>query len=73
VVADAGYFFDGYGIVEPDLIQLEGQTQAVAIATVDYATNTLTLAEPLSWSAGDGVSLPYGGARPDQGRYERWE
>jgi hypothetical protein len=69
-VADAGYFFDGYGIVEADLIQLEGQSVAVAVAAVDYDTNTITLAEPLSWSSGDGVSLPYQGASPDQGIYE---
>lgn len=72
-VDDAGYFIDGYGMVEPDLIQLEGQTRAVAIAAVDYDTDTLTLAEPLTWSAGDGVSLPYHGARPDQGLHERRE
>ncbi|MBN2191822.1 MAG: hypothetical protein JW751_03315 [Polyangiaceae bacterium] len=72
-VDDAGYFIDGYGIVGPDLIQLEGQTRAVSIAAVDYGTDTLTLAEPLSWSAGDGVSLPYRGARPDQGLHERRE
>ena len=69
-VADAGYFFDGYGIVEADLIQIEGQSVAATIAAVDYATNTITLAEPLSWTAGDGVSLPYHGALPDQGIYE---
>jgi hypothetical protein len=69
-VADADYFFDGYGIVEADLVQLEGQSRAVAIAAVDYDTNTITLAEPLTWSSGDGVSLPYQGARPDQGMHE---
>ncbi|GEM_PF-1880723 len=72
-VADAGYFIDGYGIVEPDLIQLEGQTRAVAIVAVDYDRDTLTLAEPLTWSAGDGVSLPFHGARPDQGLHEHRE
>ncbi|MBN2192491.1 MAG: hypothetical protein JW751_06710 [Polyangiaceae bacterium] len=30
-----------------------------------------TLAEPLTWRSGDGVSLPYGGERPDQGVYEQ--
>jgi len=69
-VADAGYFFDGYGIVEPDMIQIEGETAAAPIASVDYATNTITLAEPLNWSAGDGVGLPYHGTQPDQGVYE---
>ena len=72
-VADAGYFFDGYGIVEADLIQLEGQTQAVGIAAVDYDTDTITLVEPLTWAAGDGVGLPFHGSQPDQGMYESWE
>jgi hypothetical protein len=70
-VEDAGYFFDGYGIVEADLIQLEGQSTAVAIVAIDEATHTIALAEPLTWSSGDGVSLPYQGACPDQGIYER--
>ncbi|MBN1605608.1 MAG: sulfatase-like hydrolase/transferase, partial [Polyangiaceae bacterium] len=33
----------------------------VAISTVDYLARTITLAEPLTWSSGDGVSLPYRG------------
>jgi hypothetical protein len=70
VVADAGYFFAGHGVVEADLVQLEEQSTAVAITAVDYASNTLTLAEPLTWADGDGVSLPYHGSRPDQGAYE---
>ncbi len=72
-VVDAGYFFDGFGIVEADLIQLEGQTQAVSIAAVDYAADTITLTEPLTWTAGAGVSLPFYGSQPDQGMHERWE
>ncbi|MBN1605610.1 MAG: hypothetical protein JW940_03215, partial [Polyangiaceae bacterium] len=60
-VDDADYFFDGYGIVEPDRVQLEGQTRTVAISAVDYLARTITLAEPLTWSSGDGVSLPYRG------------
>ncbi|MFC1609950.1 MopE-related protein [Myxococcota bacterium] len=69
-VIDAGYFFDGYDIVEPDMIQLEGQTVAVPIDAINYATNHITLAEPLSWNPDDGVSLPYHGVLPDQGIHE---
>jgi hypothetical protein len=68
---DAGYFSDGAGLVEGDMLQLEGQTQAVAVSAIDYDARTITLAEPLTWEAGTGVSLPYFGARPDQGAYER--
>jgi hypothetical protein len=70
VVEDAGYFTDGNGLVEGDMIQLEGQGAAVTVTDVDYATSTLVVATPLSWAAGTGVSLPYFGARPDQGAYE---
>ena len=69
-VDDADYFFDGYSIVEPDRVQLEGQTRTVVVAAVDHDTRTITLGEPLTWSSGDGVSLPYRGKRPDQGMYE---
>ena len=67
---DAGYFSDGGGLVEGDMIQLEGQRSAVVVTSVDTAANTLVVATPLSWSAGTGVSLPYLGERPDQGAYE---
>jgi len=38
---------------------------------VDYTGNTLTLEEPLSWSAGLGVHLAYTGDAPDAGAFER--
>jgi len=69
-VDHAGYFSDGHSVVEADMIQLEGQATALMITAVDYATNTLTLATPLTWEAGDGVALPYFGAAPDQGAYQ---
>lgn len=69
-VEDSGYFSDGEGLVAGDLIQLEGQDRAVRVAAVDHAARTLTLAEPLTWTAGTGVALPYAGARPDPGMYE---
>ena len=69
-VDDAGYFFDGFDIVDGDSIQLEGQTQTARITNVNYATNTLTLATSLTWTSGQGVSLPYEGSAPDIGAYE---
>jgi hypothetical protein len=71
-VQDATYFFDGYGIAgeQGDLVQLQGGTTTARIVSVDYGTNTLTLDRPLSWSAGQGVSLQFGGSAPDVGAFE---
>jgi len=69
-VADAKYFMDGWGIVKGDTIQLKGQTQVAGIVKVDYQNNTLTLDTALSWTSGQGVSLPYSGNSPDIGAYE---
>ncbi len=71
-VADAGYFYDGFGIPteKGDLIQLEGQTTAARITKIDYAKNLLTLDQGLTWTDGQGVSLRYAGAKPDPGVYE---
>jgi hypothetical protein len=70
VVADANYFSDGFGIKNGDSIQFEGQSERVAVTGIDYATNTLTLENTMSWNAGDGVSLKYSGASPDIGAFE---
>ena len=69
-VEDATYFIDGYGIVEGDLIQLEGETATARITNVNYNTNTLTVDKSLTWSNGQGVSFPYSGSKPDIGAYE---
>jgi len=69
-VEDAYCFYDGFGIVDGDLIQLEGQTQTARIESVDYDNNVITVDRTLSWSAGQGVSLPYHGSAPDIGAYE---
>jgi parallel beta-helix repeat protein len=71
-VADASYFFDGYGIPEEqgDEVQLQGQGAVARVTAVDLATNTLTLDRALTWTAGQGVSLRYGGAKPDLGAFE---
>jgi parallel beta-helix repeat protein len=69
-VNEAGYFTNGFGVGEGDLIQLEGQTQTARIVNVDYDNNLLTLDTSLTWTSGQGVSLPYSGSRPDIGAYE---
>jgi parallel beta-helix repeat protein len=71
-VADASYFYDGHGIPgeSGDEIQLEGQAEAARVTSVDLAANRLRLDRTLSWTAGQGVALKYGGARPDVGAYE---
>ena len=83
VVADATYFQDGYGLsnpystVSPDCISVTTVGNHVCITAVNYSTNTLTLASPLSWSSGDSVWL-YSksdgvqvliGSAPDMGAY----
>ncbi len=72
-VEDAGYFCDGFGIIDGDLIQLEGQTQTAKITNVDYDSNVITVDNPLSWYSGQGVSMPYYGYAPDIGAYEYYE
>lgn len=60
VVADAGYFQDGYTLsaagVQPDWIRI-GASTTVQISSINYATNTITLANSVSRSDGDGVYL----------------
>ncbi|UCG57961.1 MAG: right-handed parallel beta-helix repeat-containing protein, partial [Phycisphaerales bacterium] len=69
-VEDAYYFFDGFGIVDGDQIQLEAQAQSARIVNVDYDAKILTVDTALTWNAGQGVSLPYESSAPDIGAYE---
>jgi hypothetical protein len=69
-VADAGYFMDGWGIVEGDVVQLQGGTQRAKITHVDYSNNTITVDSSLTWTQNLGISLAYEGSAPDQGAYE---
>lgn len=68
-VADAGWFTDGFGIVEGDLVQI-GKNAPVRVTKVDYSNKTLLVDSSVSWTKGAAVSLPYEGAAPDIGRYE---
>jgi hypothetical protein len=68
-VQDALYFSDGKGVVEPDVIRINGQR--ATLIRVDYENNILEIAESLTWEAGDPVTLDYAGSAPDIGAFER--
>jgi hypothetical protein len=57
-VADAGFFSWGYGIpnVQPDWIRI-GPSTTVQIASINYSTNVITLATPVTWTSGEGIYL----------------
>ena len=69
-VGYAGFFTDGYGIVDGDEIQIASSGERARIVSIDDDTNTLTLNRALSWLAGDGVALPYADRAPDVGAFE---
>jgi len=69
-VEDVMYFCDGYGIIDGDLIQLEGTTQTVRIVKIEYDNNLLQVDQAISWTSGQGVSRPYEGTKPDIGVFE---
>jgi hypothetical protein len=51
-VDDAQYFMDGWGIIEPDSLLIEGTSGPVGAAVVNYATGTITLQSARTWAAG---------------------
>ncbi|MCI0514425.1 right-handed parallel beta-helix repeat-containing protein [candidate division KSB1 bacterium] len=70
-VENAGYFIDGFGIVDGDYIKI-GANPVVKVLQVDYPSNSLVV-EPvadLRWNKGDGVSYAYTGQAPDLGARE---
>jgi len=69
-VADASYFTDGFGLVPGDQVKV-GLNPAVAVISVDYSNNTLTLAHAISWRLGDPVyEGEFSGGGPDVGAFE---
>ena len=56
VVSDVSFFQAGSGIVQPDWIRI-GASTTVQIASINYSTNTITLANSVSRSAGNPVYL----------------
>ncbi len=75
VVADAGYFIDGWGVpgVYGDSIKIEAGPP-VGINTIDYGTNTITLNGSRSWTQGARIfyyrSDRFQGNAPDIGAHE---
>jgi hypothetical protein len=83
-VGDAYYFQDGWGFpngtglgqVSPDWIRI-GASTTVQISSIDYATNVITLANPVSWNGSDPIYLYKNstgiqvllGANPDIGAF----
>ena len=72
-VVDAGPFFDGWGLLDADLIQIgpPGPTNApVLISSINYSTKVITLTAPRTWANGAAVGLAYNGTAPDMGAFE---
>lgn len=71
-VADANYFYDGWGIPNEtgDVVQLQGKTGTVTIVDVNYTTNVIEFDQTVNWTVGDGIALPYIGSGPDIGALE---
>lgn len=84
-VADAQYFQPGWGngagggaSVQPDWIAIGTTINIVQISSINYSTNTITLASPMTWAVGapiwleiksDGAQVLSGSA-PDMGAHE---
>ena len=71
-VADASWFYDGYGIPGEvgDEIQFQGQSATAIVVGIDYDQDLLYLDRPMSWTDGLGVALRYSGDAPDLGAIE---
>jgi hypothetical protein len=77
---DAGWFTDGWGVVDPDSLLIEPPPQShagmlpVGIRSIDHRRNTVTLTSPRTWARSAGVwyfrSDRVRGARPDIGALE---
>src|SRR5215472_1470790 len=83
IVTDSTYFQDGFGLSSPystvqgDCISVTTVSNHVCITAINYSTNTLTLASPITWNNGDPVWLysksdgvqVLTGSAPDMGAY----
>jgi hypothetical protein len=73
---DAGWFSDGWGIVQGDSLLIDGEprVQPVGVRAIDHRRNLVTLSAPRSWARGAGVwyfrSDRVRGRRPDIGALE---
>jgi hypothetical protein len=69
-VADSKFFIDGFGLIPGDVVRLQGSSATARIIGIDHSTRTLQLAEPLTFTAGQGIAPNYSGAAPDMGGRE---
>lgn len=69
-VKDASFFIDGFGLIAGDMVKLQGGSQALQVIHVDYAANTITLSQSVTFTSGQGLALDYQGAAPDIGAVE---
>jgi len=78
VVTDSHFFQDGWGGAQPDWIAVGTTGNVAQISSIDYATNTITLASPITRADGQsvwlyknstGLRVLYGTA-PDLGAFE---
>jgi hypothetical protein len=74
VVGRASYFHDGYCVGGECLNTADsivvGRNAPVRILSINDLTNVITLATPMTWTAGTVVTLPYSGTAPDIGAFE---
>lgn len=68
-VREAGYFCDGFGLIEGDVIMV-GSNSLVRVTDVDYNNNVIIINRSIIWGEDDPVSLQYLGSAPDIGAYE---
>ena len=66
---DVNCFFDGFGVVEGDVIKI-GSNPVVRVVKIDYAAKIITVSAPVSYKKGDFIDIPYSGTAPDIGAYE---
>ncbi|MFC1833401.1 right-handed parallel beta-helix repeat-containing protein [Thermodesulfobacteriota bacterium] len=67
-VLDSGFFCDGFGIIDGDMVVVAGNPP-VKVVKIPDATH-LVVEKAISWKAADPVSLPYSGNAPDIGAVE---
>jgi len=70
-VADAIYFYDGWGIPGEvgDTIKTKNG-QITIIQSIDYDTNTITVNPAINIIKNEGIALNYSGSAPDIGAFE---
>ncbi len=71
-LSDVGSFSDGDSIADGDAVQFASSGAIRTIVSIDRALNRISFTPSLSSVVvGDGVALPWTGARPDLGAFER--